>query len=215
LRAQRLFGLAFAVAATFALGGCSGEDDSTVPSPGTVTVRFATRPFDTAGLTVATARLRIRDLLVIGNVPPPPPPPFPPPPGSAPPPPPPNTRFDFDVLSAGRGVSFDFYPQGLYSRVLFAFDRVTIEGTWNRTPFRVAIGAFMGVRVDLRSATPQELGPGKDTAFEISMDPGTWFASRILDSAMIANGEIVCDEQHNAALAAALNDRIAGSFVLP
>ncbi len=201
--------------ATSALGTCSGEDEPTVPSPGSVTVRFAPRPFDTAGLTVQTARLHIRDLLVIGNVPPPPPRPFPPPPGSGPPPPPPNTRFDLDVLSPPRGVSFDFYPQGLYSRVLFAFDRVTIDGTWNRTPFRVAVGAFMGVRVDLRSATPQELGPGKDTAFEISLDPSAWFASRILDYAMVTNGEILCDDQHNLPLAAALNDRIATSFALP
>lgn len=184
-----------------------------------MTVRFAPKPFDTVGVTVQSARLQIRDLLVVGNVPPPPPSRFPPPPGSPPPSGDPaaprTTHFELDVLSAGRDLSFDFYPQGLYSRVLFILDGATIEGTWNGTAVRASLRPFMGERVDLRSTSPQELGRGIDTTFEISLDASTWFASRLLDSAMTTNGEIVCDEQRNVQLAAALNDRIIRSFSLP
>lgn len=54
-----------------------------------------------------------------------------------------------------------------------------------------------------------------DAEFEISIEAGIWFAGRLLDYAMPINGEIVCDEQRNTQVAAALRERIVDSFALP
>jgi hypothetical protein len=208
----RLTGLVVLVAA-FSIAACGQEDAPASLERGTITVRFSPKPFAVSGLTVVNARMRIGDVLVLGNVPPPPPPPRDrPPPDGLPPPPP--SRFELDALSEGTEISFYRFPQGLYSRVLFLFDRVSLEGTWNGTPFRASLVNFMPLGVDLRSPAPQELGPGLDAAFAVSVDPAAWFANRLLDYAMIVDGQILCDEQHNGPMANMLTQRIATSFAL-
>ena len=94
----RLIGLVVLVAA-FSIAACGEENGPKSLERGTIRVGFSPKPFAVSGLTVGEARLRIGDVLVIGNVPPPPSPDRPPPDGLPPPPP--------RLLRAGRPFGGD------------------------------------------------------------------------------------------------------------
>jgi hypothetical protein len=73
----------------------------------------------------------------------------------------------------------------------------------------------MNADVDLRASTPQELGLGSNIAFEVTVDPESWFSNRVFENATLTNGEIVCNDQVNTALGGTLTDHILHSFSLP
>jgi hypothetical protein len=210
-------GIAGLCLALAGLGSACGDGGPpTSAEKGIATVGFTPLEANVSGLALESAGMHIRDILVIGNVPPPPPP-RPPPPGPPPsgrPPPPPLPDIDLDVLSSGGSVTLSWLPQGLYSRVAFIFERVSLRGTWKGTPFSVSLANVMGQQVGLRASTPQELGPGQDVSFDVTVDPKLWFENGLLDAATPSGGQILLDDQNSGALVEALKARIVASFSL-
>jgi len=175
------------------------------PDPGKLTVRFTPDALTTPELRLDMANLRLGRIVVFGSVPPPP--------GMMPPMP---TDVSFDALSAtGASLTFDSLRQGIYSRVQLLVEMAALDGAWRGTPFHARLGGmFGGGMVDLRSPTGRELAPGQDVTFEVGVAPNQWLGDGILDSAVVTNGQIVCDMQQNPTLARELIDRVARSFFL-
>lgn len=93
--------------------------------------------------------------------------------------------------------------------------RINLEGSVQGTKFHVALRPFNAF-VGLRASDPQELGFDRDIAFEVSLDPNSWFPQGIFSGAMLdSRGDIVCDDVTNAYLAMALIDALSRSFRLP
>jgi hypothetical protein len=136
--------------------------------------------------------------------------------GDAPPPPagavPPSIQLD--LLGQGSAVELDGLRPGLYSGVQLDFHNVMLEGTWQGTPFTLQ-PERSGAPINLRASSAQELGPGKDITFVLSVDPSGWFADGLLDSAVVADGAILCDSHDNPEVAAQLAARIQASLTLP
>jgi hypothetical protein len=184
--------------------------------PGVATVAFTPKPVALASIVLERAQVQLDRVLVIGNMLPFPPPgePLPdrPPPGDRPPLP--NVSLDA-LSSAGASASFDYLPQGLYSRVRFTLGRISLEGRARGTVFNVSIAPF-SVIIDVRASVPQELGLERDINFPVSVDPNLWFPPYLFQDAMLDNrGEIVCDEVSNPQIGAAITQAMAWSFALP
>ena len=169
-----------------------------------LTISIAPVPADVPGLALTVAKMRLEHLAAFGNTPP--------------------SRHgeggmgpdDLNLDALGGPVSLALpLSQGIYSRVEFEFQDVTIEGTWRGTPFRARLAGFAGRKVDL-PATPQELRSDlPPVTFALSVDVGSWFTGTdgpLLDAATASNGEIVCDDQSNTAISVALTDGVARSF---
>jgi len=192
------------------------DDAASGPTPGVATVAFTPKPVALPYVVVERAQVQLDRVLIIGNMPPPPPPgePFPdrPPPGDRPPLP----DVSLDALSStGASASFDYLPQGLYSRVRFTLGRISLEGRARGTVFNVSIAPF-SVIVDVRASVPQELGLDRDINFPVSVDPNVWFPPYLFNDAMLDNrGEIVCDEVSNPQIGATIIQAMAWSFSLP
>src|SRR5437773_103729 len=127
--------MVFALVAGATLAAC--QRDTQAPPPGALTVRFSPLPAAVDQLVLATARMRIDRIGVFGDVPPR----YPPIPAAV----------DLDALSAGAAFTFSNQPQGVYSRVAFAFENILVDGTWRGTPFEARAGMLRGSMVDLRS----------------------------------------------------------------
>jgi hypothetical protein len=203
--------------ALVAFGAVACSDDApSGPTPGVATVAFTPKLVALPYIDLSRAQVQLDRVLVIGNMPPPPPPgePFPdrPPPGDRPPLP----DVSLDALSlAGASASFDYLPQGLYSRVRFTLGRISLEGTARGTVFNVSIAPF-GLIVDVRASVPQELGLDRDISFPVSVDPNVWFPPYLFEGAMLDNrGEIVCDEVSNPQIGATITQAMTRSFSLP
>jgi len=195
---------------TLGLVACSDEMGAG-PQPGVANVGFAPRALTIPYINLASAKLRIDRLEIIGNVPPPPPDPNRPPPEF----PPRVPSIDLDALSDGASATLERLPQGLYSRVRFLLGRITLEGAVQNTRFHVALMPF-GAVVDIRASAPQELGFDRDIAFDIALDPNIWFPPGLFQGAQLdGRGEIVCDDVTNTSLAGALTYAMSGSFRLP
>jgi len=202
-----------ALVAVGLMAACDGTHPTDVPQP-VLTITFTGRPIDVAGLTLTTATIHLEHIRALGDAPPPGPPP-----GSHPDKQVDNIDLDLLGGAASNSVSLSL-PQGLYSRVQFNFEKVSLVGTWQGTPLQVDLVPFQGPRVDLRATAGQELRSGQDGTFAIVVNPNDWFAAAILDSAMTSvdpsggGNRIVCDAQNNTAVGVELTDRIGKSFVL-
>jgi hypothetical protein len=185
-----------------ALSACGPPPPPPPPPPGTLTVQLTPLPVSVPQLTLSTVTMHITDIAAIGDRPPP----------GAPPPPPIEVQLDA-LSTAGASVALTV-PPGLYSRVLLVVESVTVHGSWRGTPLTAQLGMFGGGLVDLRSTTGVEVGAGENGAFMITVDPGVWFANGVLDSAMVTNNMIVCDQQNNPNIAAQLISRVTMSFSL-
>jgi hypothetical protein len=173
------------------------------PPPGMATVTFTPGPFATAELVISDAHMRLDHVIVLGDVPPHGPPPM-------------MMSLDLDLLAAaGAGVTLTL-PQGLYSRVQLVVEQVDINGTWRGAPLHIHVMQFGGVPVDIRSATGQELFSGDTITFPVHIDPASWFAGALLDTATPSStGEILCDMQNNGPVLMELTRRIDRSFTTP
>ena len=194
---------------------CS-DDAPSGPTPGVATVAFTPKPVALPYIVLDRAQVQLDRVLVIGNMPPPPPPGQPPPDRPPPGDRPPLPDVSLDALSsAGSSASFEDLPQGLYSRVRFTLDRMSLEGKARGTVFNVSIAPF-SVIVDVRASVPQELGLDRDINFPVSVDPNVWFPAYLFDGAMLDNrGEIVSDEVSNPQIGATIIQAMARSFSLP
>jgi hypothetical protein len=195
-----LLGLCLGVAA---VAGCGGPGQPH-PDPGTLTISFQPQPASVAGLSLATATLQLDRIQVIGNRPPPdPPPPMP---------------LTVDALATSATSTAAMHPPpGVYSRVQLSVEQLTVTGTWRGTPLEVHLGMFGGNQVDVRSAsgTGIDLEPGDDVTLPVQINVGSWFADNVLDGAMVVNGRILCDPQHNGPTSMQLSMRVNLSFSLP
>jgi hypothetical protein len=82
---------------------------------------------------------------------------------------------------------------------------------------RALVVLVMHRRIDLRAATPRELGPDQNVTFTVAANPNTWFADNLLDAVLTAtpaNADLVVTDQENPDVAAELVSRIARSFQL-
>lgn len=185
--------------------GCDGNGPGVKPENSTLTVTFTPAAVSVDGLTLTKATLTIDHVEALGNAPPPHPPPGPMPPD----------HLTLDLQGAGDSLTIDV-PPGLYSRVGFHIEDVSLAGTWKGMPLSARLAMFQGPRVDLRSATPVEVTSGGTATLSVSVDPAQWFAAPSpLDSATVAaDGSITCNDQQNQATAAALLDRVPPSFSL-
>jgi hypothetical protein len=171
------------------------------PPPGTLTVAFKPTPPSVANLTLSSVTLVVDRIMPIGNAPPPGPPP--------------PTRLTIDALSTtGASLDFDHLPQGVYSRVQFSVDGVTVHGSWRGTPLTAMVGMFGGNQIDLRSSTGREIGPGLDATLSVAVDVSSWFAGDVLDGATSSGGQIVCDMQNNPMVTGQLSMLVNSSFTL-
>jgi len=137
--------------------------------------------------------------------------------GNVPPPPNVGQMLTVNALGAAQQVKIDMLPQGVYSRVQFGFDMVSISGTWKSTPFTAFLSPPPRAMppVDLRSANAQELGPEMDITFPVALDVGSWFANDLLDQATPMGGQITCDMVQNPDVTMQMTMRVHDSFSLP
>ena len=188
-----------AAASLTALTGCGNPGGSNGPQPGTLTVDVKPAASAVAGLTLTSGKMEIEGLTVYGDVTP-------------------DGRsmvqeFSLDLVSPGATFSLSMLPQGVYSRVRFAVDGVSVAGTWKTTPFTVALEGGDNNVIDLRS-NGVEVGPGQNVGLSVGVDPGSWFANNLLDGATVSSQQIVVNSLSNGAVGAQLLARIPASFTL-
>ena len=182
-----------------ALTGCGNSPGGSGPPAGTLTVDVAPMTSAVNGLVLSAGKVEIEGLTVLGDVAP-------------------DGRsmireFSLDLMSPGSSFSLSMLPQGVYSRVRFNVDNVSVAGTWKSTPFTIALDGGDNTIVDLRS-NGVEVTPGHDGALSVSVDPGSWFAGDLLDSAAVSQSQIVVNLTTNTAVGAQLLARVPGSFTL-
>jgi hypothetical protein len=207
--------MAAALATLLTLEACSDEPDLPPLAPGIATVGFLSVPIAVPELTLSVAAMHLGHIAVLGNAPPPPGGPAPlhgprPPDASA-------AELEFDALSSGNSVIFSSLPQGLYSRVEFFASKIAVAGSWRGRPMRALVVLVMHKRIDLRAATPRELGPDQNVTLTVAADPNIWFADNLLDAVLTAtpaNADLVVTDQENPDVATELVSRIARSFQL-
>jgi hypothetical protein len=207
--------MAAALATLLTVGACADQPDQTPLTPGIATVGFLSVPVAVPELTLSVATMHLGHITVLGNAAPPPGGPAPlhgprPSDGAA-------TELEFDALSSGNSVIFSTLPQGLYSRVEFFASKIAVAGSWRGRPMRALVVLVMHKRIDLRAATPRELGPDQNVTFTVAANPNTWFADNLLDP--VLNGappsaDLVITDQENPDVATELVSRIARSFQL-
>ncbi len=171
------------------------------PMGGSLAVGFTTAPVDVTGLTLTSATMHLAQIVVLGDRPPPGPPM------------PAALTLDL-VAGTGGTLELDLLPPAVYSRVEFVVDNISLQGSWRGTPLTAMIGMFGGIPVKLRSANGEDVGPGMNGTFTVTADPNQWFAGDLLDSAVIANGQITCDGANNMVLGMMLAGRVPPSFTL-
>ncbi len=184
-----------------ALTGCTSPPGSSSTQDGVLTLAVMPTVSAVSGLQLTSGRVQIDELTVLGDVAPD---------GRSM-----VSEFNLDLLSStGASFTLSMLPQGVYSRVRFSVDSAVVMGSWRGTPFSVALETDDSVAaVDLRS-NGVEVTPGHDGALTLGVDPGTWFAGNVLDGATPVSGQLTIDSSHNAAVAAQLTSRLAGSFTL-
>jgi hypothetical protein len=196
------------IVALTALSGClQPSDPSTPPAPGTLSLGFTPVAPALSGLTLTRAATVLEDIAVLGDVAP-------------------DDRsmismVNVDLTAAGLSFSFTDLPQGLYSRVRFEVDSLDIEGTWKGVPLRVQIqpegyadAETNDLFIDLRSPVGQELGPGHDASFPVTIDASTWLVASELDSAVDFDDGIRINNHDNPALRDAILARVMSSCSL-
>lgn len=185
-----------------ALVPACGQSPVTQPPPnGVLTLDLAPAPPSVAALSLQSATVLIDDLTVIGDI------------TSARADPP---EVGLDLFGATRSLSFALLPQGVYSRVDFHVDRLQAQGTWRGVPLQIQLETPEGApsTVDLRSSSGDELGPGRNVTFTVSIDGSSWFAGNLLDSAAQSSSQIVVDASNNTDLGSQLLSRALASFTL-
>jgi hypothetical protein len=197
--ARRSWGRVAALAAALALTGC-GNGPVTPPDEGVLTLRFVPTSPAVSPLALSSSRLTIENLTLLGDVAPD---------GRSM-----LSELTIDLLSSGVSFMFTMLPQGLYSRVRFSVDKVVLEGSWRGVPLHVQLEVDNAPIVDLRSAAGVEVGPAQDVLLAIRIDGASWFAGNLLDTAVVASGEIVIDSGNNLTIGEQLLARVAASFSL-
>lgn len=182
--------------------GCGQAPGTANPPDGVLTLEITPADTTVASLQLSSATLRVENVSVFGDTAP-------------------DSRSmlsnaNIDLLSAGSRFTFTMLPEGVYSRVRFALERVELQGTWRGTPLQAQLEAEDdgGANVvDLRSAGA-ELAPGHDVTLSVSLDVGSWFAGALLDQAVASSGSIRIDEYDNTTVGQTLVSRVLGSFSL-
>jgi hypothetical protein len=188
------------IAFVFALAACGGPT-TPAPNPGVLTMTLTPATLSVTGLQTTTAKVPLMNVTVLGDVAP-------------------DGRsmiaeLDLDALAGAKEYSFSTLPQGVYSVISFTFGASQFEGTWRGMPLHIQLEAEdHPVPTQLRSQSGQEIGPGMDAAFAISVDTGSWFAGNLLDQAVPVGGAITIDDHTNDLVGEALAQRIATSFSL-
>jgi hypothetical protein len=189
-----------ALVALVAVAGCHGQVGAPPPPDGVLTLSIAASASPAEPLQLTSASLGIERLTVLGDVAP-------------------DARAmvaeaHIDLLSTGKTLTFMMLPQGLYSRVQFRFEELSLQGSWRGTPLSVHLDSDNGELVDLRSAAGVEVTPGHDGSFAVTVDDNSWFAGDLLDSATQAQGQILVDALDNTAVGSQLFARVPASFSL-
>lgn len=183
-----------------ALAGCGGNPGGNPPpDAGTLTLTVTPTSPATAPLTLQQARLELDNVSLVGDVAP----------VSM------LSDVSIDLLSSGMTLPFTMLPQGLYSRVRFTVDTVSMQGTWRGVPLTIHLESGDGSQstvIDLRSSTGVEVAPGHDATIAVGIDAASWLAGGLLDSATQSSGQIVLDSSNNVALGQQLLSRLAPSF---
>lgn len=186
MNAPRPIALACLCAVTALAGVACGPPGGTQPpKPGALTLTLHPTVPSSSGLVVKGGALRVEQLSVFGDVAPDPR----------------GMVSDASVpWLSGLQLTFSELPPGLYSRVRFVVDEITLEGTWAGAPLKLKLELDGALRVDLRSPTGVELAPGHDAALTVSIAAGGWLDGVALDAAEREGGEIRLDDNHNLGL---------------
>jgi hypothetical protein len=174
--------------------GCDpGVGNPPPPASGTLTLTLAASPPALTGLTVTGGGLELEHIAVIGDVAP-------------------DPRSMLGETKAEwtkeRELPFKELPQGLYSRVRFDAEKLSLDGTWQGTPLKIRC-ELHDLRVDLRSPSGREISPGHDARFRVGIDATHWLDGVDLSSAQLVEGQIRIDEANNAALRAQISAAVS------
>jgi hypothetical protein len=198
----------FLGALVLSVAGCEDGGHIRVPI-GTATVEATSKAFTATDPIITSATMILGPLGIYGDVPPSPPGP--------------SAAFiqlsdtpvsATAILGPAESVQLEGPEPGLYSGVQLDFHQVTLTGTWRGTQLMLHPDRH-GPPINLRASTVQELGPEENVTFIVTIDPNTWFTDDLLDSAMIVDGMIVCDDDNNPTVAAQLAANIQAGLSLP
>lgn len=189
--------------ALFVLGlvalGCGPPPVTMTPAPGALKVTLVPRAPKVSDLSFEAGAVRLTGLTVLGDVAPD---------GRAMVP-----ELALDLRGPGKSVTLPRLPQGLYSRVRFKVQRLTVKGEYDGDDLSLELSR-VDMAVDLRAISGEEIAPGVDGEFQIVLDASAWFAGVDLSEAKRYDGEIEIDDEHNRDLAEEIRTRIPGAFHL-
>jgi hypothetical protein len=192
----RVASLALALAAW----GCGAAPLPQPAQPGVIQVQFAVQEMNDPAYMLSSGTVGFESIEVFGNV-------------ST------STRgrlgpSTLDATLPGQRLTLPDLPDGLYSRLRLDVESLTIAGTWRGVPLRVQF-EIEEAKVDLRLEAGAELAAGQSITFAVAVAAPSWLASVDLSQAVVDNGEILVDADHNRAIARAIAVALLTSFTLP